>query len=485
MILPRRFTATDIVLLSLAVVLAATVRVLYLTTFAAGGESAGPLRVQDPPRPVPASALPADEANPRETINELDELAASLVRDGTFSGHAPFATQAERTAHVAPLYPALLALLEARLGWPQRDRWARWLNVLFGSLTVGLCYLLARRAFASRSAGILTSYAAALHPGWIVQTADVSDGVLTGLLLTLGLVQFLYANERGGLIKSVLFGLTLGLLMLARGSMWPFVLVAVVWYALRCSREFTQGWLYGLLMLLGVLVTFLPWTVRNTRAVHTFQPIVDSGAYHFWVGNNPQATGGPLDEADLLAVYAQQVGKEADEAKRELGELPQVRRYTKLEELAWRDILARPSEALQRRAVATLSFFTGHDWLAHRRLWQGSIEPAEAESTLYAAGRAIHAGYFVAFSWLMLGLALLGWRWSFAYREESAPLGLALLAVPLPVVLTHATALPMHRLPLDGVLLALAAFAVLWLFPPTGSLLRARAAGEPTESDEE
>lgn len=488
LVLPQRFTATDIVTLFVAMAVAATLRVLYLTTFAAAGESAGPLRVQDAPRAVPAYAVAVDEANPRDSVNELDELAANLVRDGTFRAHAPFAAQAEPTAHLAPLYPAFLALLESRLSWPKRDCWARWVNMVLGTLTVGLCYLLARRAFASRAAGVLTAYAAALHPGWIVQTADVSDGVLTGFLLTLGLVQFIYAHERGGLVKSVLVGLTLGLVMLARGSLWPMVLVSVVWYAIRCGREFRQGWLYGLLMLLGVLVTFLPWTIRNTRAVQTFQPIVDSGAYHLWVGNNPQATGGSLDESRLLTIYAQQVGKELDEARKELADLSQVRRYSKLEELAWQEIAARPSQAIQRRAVATLGFFTGHDWLAHERLWHGTIEPPEPgqeESALHAAGRAVYAGYFIAFTWLLLGLALLGWRWSFAYRNESAPLGLAMLTVPLPVMLTHATALPTHRLPLDGVLLAFGAFAVLWLFPLTGLHLRARAAGELVEGDDE
>jgi hypothetical protein len=69
---------------------------------------------------------------------------------------------------------------------------------------------------------------------------------------------------------------------------------------------------------------------------------------------------------------------------------------------------------------------------------------------------------------VLLLLGVLGWRWSYAYRHESMPAALAAVWVPLPYLLSHAEALSGPRLPLDGVLLCCAAFAVACLLPGVG-----------------
>jgi hypothetical protein len=72
----------------------------------------------------------------------------------------------------------------------------------------------------------------------------------------------------------------------------------------------------------------------------------------------------------------------------------------------------------------------------------------------------------------MVLLATLGWRWSFGYCYESMPLSLALIWIPLPYLLSHAEGLSGPRLPLDGVLLCCAAFALVFLTPGVGQRLR-------------
>src|SRR5438874_941091 len=71
----------------------------------------------------------------------------------------------------------------------------------------------------------------------------------------------------------------------------------------------------------------------------------------------------------------------------------------------------------------------------------------------------------------MLALGLLGWRWTYGWGSEAMPSSLALIWVPLPYVLTHAEALQGPRLPLDGILLCYAAFAIVYLIPPFGATL--------------
>ena len=72
----------------------------------------------------------------------------------------------------------------------------------------------------------------------------------------------------------------------------------------------------------------------------------------------------------------------------------------------------------------------------------------------------------------MLLLAFLGWRWTYSWRKESMLLTLALIWVPLPYLLGHAEALHGARLPLDGVLLGYAAFALICLLPVGRMLFR-------------
>jgi hypothetical protein len=77
-------------------------------------------------------------------------------------------------------------------------------------------------------------------------------------------------------------------------------------------------------------------------------------------------------------------------------------------------------------------------------------------------------------------LALLGWRWSYGWRWESAIATLATLWIPLPYILSHAEGLSGPRLPLDGVLLTYAAFALACLIPGiNGPLLDPPDAGAP------
>src|SRR5262249_23883288 len=64
-----------------------------------------------------------------------------------------------------------------------------------------------------------------------------------------------------------------------------------------------------------------------------------------------------------------------------------------------------------------------------------------------------------------LFLALLGWRWSYSWRRYGRMASIAAVWMPLPYVLSHAEYLSGPRLPLDGVLLCFAAFAMASMIP--------------------
>src|SRR5262245_55244146 len=140
----RRFGWPDLVSLLLVLAVAAGLRAGYLIRCCDRATSSGPLRVQDVPPPVPGSE-----------DNESEELIRNVREHRSFSSHAPFAEGEERTAHVAPAYPWLVGHLGRVVPEGRVNGWVRWIQMALGTLTAGLYFFFARRAFRSLLVGLL------------------------------------------------------------------------------------------------------------------------------------------------------------------------------------------------------------------------------------------------------------------------------------------------------------------------------------------
>src|SRR5262249_17420612 len=248
----RRFHLVDLILLLIVLVAAGGARGWYLSTYADGGNKDGPFQVQG-------------------RQEDVQELVDSLKNHRGFRGKAPLAAAEEDTAHVAPGYPFFVAALD-RLRIGVAVRWVQW---ALGTMTAGLYFLFARRAFRRRRIGLLTGLLCALHPFWIVNTAEITDGVITTFLLSACLVLGARGSQSGGALTSLLYGLSLAALALVRAALLPFAFVALLWFLLR-SRSVSRGWLCAVLAVLGFANVLALWTIRNQRAVHSLAPVVDS-----------------------------------------------------------------------------------------------------------------------------------------------------------------------------------------------------------------
>src|SRR5262249_37932652 len=150
-------------------------------------------------------------------------------------------------------------------------------------------------------------------------------------------------------------GLGLAVLTLVRAALLPFALVATIWFLFRC-RTASRGWLCALLAFLGFANGVALWSVRNFQAYHDVVPIADSLFYHLWVGNSPQATGGPLDEAAVRSALppAKLAALSA--------ETNQSKRYGLLAEDVWEEVKTNSYGTLVRRLRAAGYFFFGQAW---------------------------------------------------------------------------------------------------------------------------
>lgn len=411
-------------------------RVGYLLGCADGGQNDGPFLVQQP-------------------FPELVTLVDHVRDNRDLVARAPLATSPERTAHVAPGYPWLVAVL----GWLPLDAWEamRWIQCALGSLTAGCYYLFCRRSFPGRLPAILAGICCALHPFWIADTPILADGVVCTFLLAACLWLGIRGAQAAGALTSLLFGLGLAGLTLIRAALGPFAVAVLLWYLLRCRRV-ASGWQAALLACLGFGTALAPWTLRNLEFYGDFIPVVDSAWYHLWVGNNSQATGGPLPEKVVLEALARSRNETVEETQRHLESMSQPERYHALAPAVLTALTDDPAAAIQRRIWAGLYFFFGEDWFTRHALWQANpaaSAPPEVE------------GFFPlclpASLLAMLLLAALGWRWSLGCPSSGLPASLAVFWIPLPYLLGHAGTLSGPRLPLDGVFICYAAFALVYM----------------------
>jgi 4-amino-4-deoxy-L-arabinose transferase-like glycosyltransferase len=437
---PRRFQLADVLTLVLVLVVAAGARGWYLLECADVGRKDGPIRVQD--RPPLADPLTAARLVAAAGLGGFPNMVGALAP----TPPAPPA-EPELSSHAAPGYPWLRSLAK----WaPEPDATVRWVQVALGALTAGLYFLFARRAFDSRLVGGLTGLFCALHPFWVVATGELADGVVAAFLLGLALWLGARGGQSGGALTSLLYGLSLAGLALVRAALLPFAFIALLWFLWRC-RSLSRGWLFALVAFLGFANALVPWTVRNYRATGEVVPIVDTAWLHLWVGNNPDATGGAEDPAVLV---------------RRLGEHDETAQpgYNWLASDVVDELRRDPAAAYNRRLWAGLSFVFGEQWLRQRTAWQPADSGGEFPSWLAGSYPALLTGTLLG----MLVLAFVGWRRTFGWRRPSMPAALAVVWVPLPYLLSHAEALAGPRLPLDGVLLCLAAFTLVALLPRVG-----------------
>ena len=474
----RRFSLADWLLLLTVLGVAAGTRAWYLSAGTDNGNAPGPLRVEDAWRvpPYPDGTVRRGRPNP----TELDDVVHHLQDSRSFKCLAPLASEAERTAHRAPGYPALMALLEGLTDYlGPADRTGRWLQCVLGALTAGFYFLFARRAFRNLVVATLAGLFCALHPFWVANTAEINDGVLASFLMGACLALGARAGQIGGPLTSWLFGLAAAALALVRAPLLPFAFVAMLWFLWRC-RSLARGWMNAFLAFLGFATGLVPWTVQNYRAFQEVIPVVDSAWLHLWIGNNPGAMGGPMSDDSLQAVLA----KEPDASPAELAKLPQPERYRKLAAAITREISGDPAASLRRRLRAGLYFFMGEHWFHSGELWQATA-PGAPEAALPPWLAQSYPAVFHAVLLGMLLLGVLGWRWTALWRWEAMPSSLAVIWIPLPYLLSHAGSLAGPRLPLDGVLLTYSAFALVYLLPIVGNPLRAGSAeaSDPYEAD--
>lgn len=436
-----RFTLTDFMCLLLVFVLALGARAAYLHWAVEDGGGRPAWRVQGDHAHLKKQR--DDDRHP-----ELAQLVDNWRDYNEFKCQAPLATGEEVTGHVAPGYSWIFSQV-GRLN-PEDGRIMRWAQAGLGSLTAVFYFLFARRAFGSLRVALLAGLAAAFYPFWVLNTAELHDGVLATFALSLVLVLGTRGSQVGGPLTGLLFGLSLAGLVMVRAAFLPFSLVALIWFVLSC-RKVSLGWLCAVLAFLGYGIGINPWIIRDYRTFNQPVAVATSPCLHLWMGNCARANGAELGEQELRESLPPSRYNELIDEKN------QARRYNMLAHDVIDSVTSDPKGTFDRRVLSTLAFLLGRSWLADvNHPLAEAVNPPDDWFTDHQAQTLLIGTLVVVYF-----LGFVGWRVSMAWRRESRLAALAVFWVPLPYVLAHAEWLSGPRLPLDGVLLCLAAYALV------------------------
>jgi 4-amino-4-deoxy-L-arabinose transferase-like glycosyltransferase len=246
-------------------------------------------------------------------------IATNLEHDQGFTLGAGATQPAGNYSPGLPLFVAGVYKLSGGV----HERLARVILALLGTLTVLFTYLLGRR-LAGPAAGLIGAAAIAIYPALLEYQGMLMGEPLAATLLSGAVLSMLWAdgarqtNPAGGscrgaggpagspravldppaprhpLVRWVLPGALLGALALVRPEyIGVALLVSLVLLVRRGWRDWRGTWLQVLVLLLGVAVVVVPWTVRNAIALDRFVPVSTGGGQVLFAGTYLPSDGDP------------------------------------------------------------------------------------------------------------------------------------------------------------------------------------------------
>jgi tetratricopeptide (TPR) repeat protein len=188
----------------------------------------------------------------------------------------------------APLYPYFLAAIYAVFGTSLFV--ARFIQLILGSFTCVLVYLLAQRFYSNKIA-VTAGFIAAAYGPLIMFDAEI---LIPSLIIFLDLISiyllFKY-EDSGKLWQLALSALVLGLSSLARPNILV-LLPGILFWLIRYSKQARKRWKRDTLVYIGGVALMLMVLVgRNYAASDKLILFGNYGGYNFLIGNNAQSDG--------------------------------------------------------------------------------------------------------------------------------------------------------------------------------------------------
>jgi 4-amino-4-deoxy-L-arabinose transferase-like glycosyltransferase len=392
-------------------------------------------------------------------------IAANFERGDGFTA-GPGATQP--SSNYSPGLPLTVAAIYAVSGGVH-ERTARVVLAVVGALAVLFSYLIGRRLSGVR-AGLIGAGAVAIYPALLEYHGMLMSEPLAATLLSGAVLAIFWARDQGTGASSrwLVPGALLGALALTRPE---YLGVAFLLGLVVLGIEGRTGWRGALLraavLLAGVIVVIVPWTIRNAAALHRFVPISTGGGQVLYAGTYLPSDGDP-----------EKVGAEVVEHHPELF-APNAAQRLRLEQILARLAAARypgmeTDEALARMGREQLWDDVSEDPLEYL----GFLATKIGRIWSHGPRQVMREPLWEALHWALLalgllGLAVLGWR----RRWEALVIATVFLAITLVSALLVAS--PRRVLVMLPLLAALAGVGAVWLGARAQELAERRGRPRP------
>ena len=379
--------------------------------------------------------------NPKQALSvipfmfESSNIAYSVAVGNGFS--SPLHVNTGPTAWMTPIYPLIVAAVFRLFGFYTFYSWVVviLLNILFTTLAcVPVFYAGKRIAGFGGAAG--AAWLWAIFPNAIqIPVESIWDASLAALLGAVILWSTLKVAESRRARGWCAYGLLWGLALMTNAALLSLLPLLASWMAYRAWKE-GRSWFAGPALALGVAaLCCVPWTIRNYTVFHAFVPFRSTLGLQLWMGNNAASK-------DVWLGEGHPIHSSAERAKYvELGEIAYMQE--KREE-AIRYMLTHPSREahlIGRRFIALWSGGTPNplsDFFRYHSLWFRSV-------LLFNILAAIGA---------LLGIVVL------IRRRNTYAFPVAVFPLVFPWAYYATLALPRYRLPIDPIVLLLAAVAL-------------------------
>jgi 4-amino-4-deoxy-L-arabinose transferase-like glycosyltransferase len=382
-----------------------------------------------------------ENTHPRQAVSvvpflfESGNIAHSLAVGNGFS--SPFRVETGPTAWMPPFYPLLLAVVFRIFGVYTFHSFvaAASLNICFATLTCVPLFFAGKRIGGLGVAAGATWLWAIFPNAILIPVQSMWDASLSALLVA-AIVWATLALAGSSRVRDwCAYGLLWGLTLMTNATLIALLPLLFGWLAYRAQKQ-QRPWIVRAALSVGIVILCcVPWTIRNYEIFHTFVPLRSVLGLQLWLGNNDNTHD--IFRAELHPIY-----DAAERAKYvEMGEIAYMHEK-QLQAFQYMETHpAREAHLIGRRIIS---------------LWSGGTPTPIAD---FVNTPSLWFRFVLLFNVIAALGALLGIVILFRGRNVYA-FPAAVFPVVFPWAYYLSLVLPRYRLPIDPIVMLLAAIAI-------------------------
>lgn len=213
-----------------------------------------------------------------------DRTAQTILKGEGYKNHHLF-------AYRPPIYPYFLAGAYSIFGNTYLP-----VKIIQAFISVFSCILMFSivKRLLNENAALFAACLFAFYPQFIKFSGELWTETLF-IFLLLSIYLFLYKFQDTSKIHyGIITGILLGIASLTREVTIYFLPLVIVWLIIINRNNKKSISHKSLVIIFSMFITMLPWIARNYIIFKTIIPVSTNGGVNFYMGNNPQATGGFL-----------------------------------------------------------------------------------------------------------------------------------------------------------------------------------------------